>query len=418
MASVSGKKPVLRLEELEAVYAISRAVAIAKTMDTALDEIIHLARPVFIFDNMVLYLQRGPDSLKPAYARAIGRGRFYEAELAWGEATALEVLQTGEVVKRLDEANQEVNDRTRYRYTLGLPLNLEIEPTGALVFIRFGGPQYEPDQIRLAEFISGHIAQLLGHDRLVQQIASLEAERRLDRLQEDFIATVSHELLTPLGFIKGYATTLLRDDTTWDDETRKEFLTIIDEEADRLHELIDNLMDSSRLQAGTLRMSYQPIRLDAFLKDVVMRSVSRHDNLKVGLEFNPPEVKIDADPTRLAQVFDNLLTNASKYASGSQVMICLKTEEDYVTVIIQDNGPGISPEHLDHLFKRFYRVPSKEANVRGTGLGLFICRQIIRAHGGQIWAESRLNEGTSFFIRLPLNQQQVEKEIFLRESSQ
>jgi signal transduction histidine kinase len=417
MEENNSNSPALRPEELEAVYAISRAVAWAKNMDSALDEIILLARPVFIFDNMVLYLQRGSATLEPAYARAIGRGRFYEAELAWGEATANEVLQTKRVVERLEEADHKVKDRTRRRYMLGLPLHLETEPTGALVFIRFGGPVYEQDQIRLAEFIAGHVAQLLGHDRLVQQISGLEADRKLDRLQEDFIAMVSHELLTPLGFIKGYATTLLREDTTWDDETRREFLTIIDEEADRLRDLIENLMDSSRLQAGTLRMSHQLLRLDAFLKDVVLRSTSRHDTLKVKLELETPEVKISVDPTRLAQVFDNLLTNASKYAPGSEVVIRLVQDAECALITVRDNGPGIAPEHLELLFKRFYRVPTKEANVRGTGLGLFICRQIIRAHGGQIWAESTLGEGTSFFIKLPLKQLLAEKEILLRESN-
>lgn len=417
MKENTAKRSVLRPEELEAVYAISRAVAVAENMDLALDEIIELARPVFIFDNMVLYIQRLPDAVEPAYARAIGRGRFHEAELAWGEATACEVLKTNHVVTRLEEAADAVTDRTRYRHLLGLPLHLETEPTGALVFIRFGGPVFEADQIRLAEFIAGHVTQLLGHDRLVQQIASLEAERRLDRLQEDFIATVSHELLTPLGFIKGYATTLLREDTHWDDNTRREFLTIIDEESDRLRELIDNLMDSSRLQAGTLRMSHQPVRLDAFLRDVVLRSTSRHDNIRVALQHTIPEVKISADPARLAQVFDNLLTNASKYAPGSRVLIRLELENDVAYLRLQDNGPGIAPEHLDHLFKRFYRVPTKDANVRGTGLGLFICRQIVRAHGGKIWADSKLGEGTTFHIELPINQTQEGKDISLRESS-
>jgi signal transduction histidine kinase len=407
----------LRPEELEAVYAISRAVTIAENMDSALDQIIHLARPVFIFDNMVLYLQRAPGVVEPAYARAIGRGRFYEAELAWGEATAWEVLKTNNVVKRLEEANENVTDRTRYRYLLGLPLQMGSEPTGALVFIRFGGPVFEIDQIRLAEFITRHVAQLLGHDNLVQQIASLEAERKLDRLQEDFIATVSHELLTPLGFIKGYATTLLREDTNWDDGTRKEFLTIIDEEADRLRELIDSLMDSSRLQAGTLRMNRQLVRLDAFLKDIVMRSNSIHENIQVVLQDNIPQVKIVADPARLAQVFDNLLTNASKYAPGSRVFIYLGIDSASAHIRLEDDGPGIAPEHLDHLFKRFYRVPSKDANVRGTGLGLFICRQIIRAHDGEIWAESQVGKGTTFYLKLPINQTQEVKDISLRESS-
>lgn len=416
MFKESTQTVALRPQELEAVYAISRAVARAVDIDSALDKIIRLARPVFIFDNMVLYLQPDTESLEPAYARAIGRGRSQEAELVWGEATASEVIRDGTLVIRKDEV-ENVRDRTRLRYSLGLPLQSGNEIVGALVFIRFGGPTYEPDQIRLAEFIAGHVAQLMEHDKLVERIASLEAERRLDRLQEDFIATVSHELLTPLGFIKGYATTLLRDDTSWDNKTREEFLTIIDEEADRLHELIDNLMDSSRLQAGTLRMSFQPVRLDTFLRDISLRAQTRDGSKIIKLDIQSPNLKIPVDPTRLAQVFDNLLTNATKYAPDALITISLYKNESMAIIDVSDEGPGIAEEHLDQIFKRFYRVPSNNTTVRGTGLGLFICRQIVRAHGGDIDVESQLGKGTTFHIYLPLERVQVEEQNSLQEKN-
>jgi signal transduction histidine kinase len=288
---------------------------------------------------------------------------------------------------------------------------------GALVFIRFGGPSFQPDQIRLSEFIAVHVSQLLGRKHLVQRVSSLEAERRLDRLQEDFIATVSHELLTPLGFIKGYATTLLRDDTIWDDDTRREFLTIIDEEADRLRELIENLMDSSRLQAGTLRMSFQPLRLDTFLKDMMQRAKSLDEDVHVELEIEAPGLQIPADPTRLAQVVDNLLSNAMKYAPGSPVYVILGKEDQVAHITVKDNGPGIPPEHIKHLFERFYRVPSSNITIRGTGLGLFIVRRIVEAHGGEIKVESVVGRGTAFHIYLPLERNTVEDTISLREST-
>jgi len=410
---------VLRPEELEAVYAISRAVAQAVNLDSALDEIIHLARPVFIFDNMVLYLKKGEEALEPAYARAIGRGRSQEADLAWGEATAHQALQTNQVAILIEKMENYETDRTRLRYSLGLPLSWGSENAlGALVFIRFGGPSFKPDQIRLSEFIAVHVAQLMGHTYLVQRVASLEAERRLNRLQEDFIATVSHELLTPLGFIKGYATTLLRDDIDWDSNTRQEFLSIIDDEADRLRELIENLMDSSRLQAGTLRMSFQPLRLDTFLKDMVLRAGSRNEEIQIYLDLKINGLQIQADPTRLAQVFDNLLSNAIKYAPGAQVKITLEKESKQAQMTVSDNGPGIASENLKNLFNRFYRVPSNNVTVRGTGLGLYICRRIIQAHGGEITVESVLGEGTTFHIYLPLEMKEVtETSISLRESN-
>ena len=136
---------------------------------------------------------------------------------------------------------------------LGLPLQRGERCRGHWYLVVLADPSYEPEQIRLAEFIAVQISQLLEHHRLLQKVASLEAERQLQRLQDDFIAMVSHEFFTPLGFIKGYATTLLREDAQWNDETRREFLTIIDEEADHLRALIDDLMDSYRLQSGTLR---------------------------------------------------------------------------------------------------------------------------------------------------------------------
>jgi signal transduction histidine kinase len=406
----------LRPQELEAVYAISRAVASAVDIDAALDEIILLARPVFIFDNMVLYLRRDGDAVEPAYARAIGRGRSQEAELVWGEATAIEAIRLGKVTMRAEGA-EDREDRTSLRFSLGLPLRVGSNIKGGVVFIRFGGPTYKPDQIRLAEFIAMHVSQLFEHDQLVHKVVSLEAERRLDRLQDDFIATVSHELLTPLGFIKGYATTLLRDDAVWDDTIRREFLTIIDEEADRLRELIDNLMDSSRLQAGTLRMSFQPVRMDTFLKDLTSRARSRDENKNIFLVLNIPELVLPVDPARLAQVFDNLLSNAAKYAPGATITISLDKVEDMAHICIQDNGPGIAPEHLPNLFKRFYRVPTNNTTVRGTGLGLFICRQIVRAHGGQITVVSEPGKGTTFNISLPFGRENAEEHISLRESN-
>lgn len=409
----------LRPQELEAVYAISRAVARAVDTEPILDEIIRLVRSVFIFDNMVVYVARPDKTLEPTYARAIGRGRFREAELAWGESIANEAFQTRQTIIRQEIMTRPLgieDDRTSLRFFLGLPLNLGEEVVGALVFIRFGGPIYSPDHIHLAEFIATHVAQLLGRRQLVERVANLEAQRKLDNLQDGFIAMITHELLTPLGFIKGYATTLLRDDTRWDDATRKEFLTIIDEESDRLRELIDNLMDSSRLQAGTLRMTFQPVRLDTFLRDIALRAKTRSEPINVKLELLKTGLQIQADPTRLAQIFDNLMGNAAKYAPGSLIELILDTKAQMARIRVRDHGPGIEQEHLEHLFKRFYRVPGKSTSLRGTGLGLFICRQITQAHQGEISVDSKVGEGTTFTILLPLNEHHGEEVSFAREA--
>ena len=168
-----------------------------------------------------------------------------------------------------------------------------------------------------------------------------------------------------------------------------------------MRKLIDNLLDSSRLQTGTLLMQFQLVRFDSLLKEIVQRATSRHESLCINLDLNGPIV-LQADPTRITQVFDNLINNSVKYAPGSVVDIRLFVEQGECHVILEDHGPGIAQEHLEHLFERFYRVPSSGAAVHGTGLGLFICKEIIHAHSGRIHVESVVGKGTSFHIYLPV----------------
>lgn len=402
MIQESSHQVTLRPQELEAVYAISRAVVGTLDTDAAMNKIIRLVRPVFIFDSIVIYKIRQQGNLEPSYAKAIGRGRFREADLAWGEIVAQEAYQSGRIIDRVEKIGKATDDRTNIRHFLCIPLKLGEVISGALVFIRFGGPVFTHDQIHLAEFISILIAQLLEHRRLVEQVAELEAQRRLDSLQDDFIAMISHELLTPLGFIKGYATTLLRQDTSWDDQTRSEFLTIIDEEADRLRELIDTMMDSARLKADSLKITFQPISLDTFLKDLILRAQSMYENVQIELDIKAPAIKTQADPTRLAQVVNNIINNAIKYAPQSPIWVSLDNHsEQQALITIRDQGPGIAAQYLPKLFQRFYRIPGSASTTRGTGLGLYICKKIIQAHNGTIEVESIQGEGTSFHITLP-----------------
>ena len=391
---------LLRPNELRAVYEINLAIIQSADIDAALDQIVRLTRGVFIFDHMVLYLFAEGKELEPAYARLIGRGKAAEADLAWGGEAALEACRTLKTVNQTEKLAGWEQERLFWRNILGLPLQRGEQMAGSLVFGRFGGPPYEPEQIRLAEFIAVQISQLLEHHRLLQKVTALEAERQLQRLQDDFIAMVSHELYTPLGFIKGYATTLLRQDAKWNEETRREFLTIIDDEADRLRALIDDLIDSYRLQSGTLHFQFQPVNLEVLLRNIIMRAVSHYEMLEIKLS-TPPDVLVRGDPVRLAQVFDNLISNAVKYAPGSPIFINITDTADNYQISFQDHGQGIAEQYLSHLFNRFFRVPDENTQVHGTGLGLFICKQIIHAHGGDIWATSGQASGTTIWITLP-----------------
>ncbi|MBN1265081.1 MAG: GAF domain-containing protein [Anaerolineales bacterium] len=389
--------------ELNAVYAIARIVAESPDTESGMDAIFRLARTIFIFDVVSLYLYNEETSeLEPSYARALGRGRSHEAELDWGEPAALEAFRTGQTVLRQEDAGAEIKGRERRRDYLGLPVHVVGKWLGGLVFGRFGGPSFPPEHIRLAEFVSWHVGQLLESQRMALRIASLEAQRELARMQDEFISTVSHELRSPLGFIKGYVTTLLRDDVEWEEETRHEFLQIMDEEADRLRELIDDLLDSSRLSSGLIRMTYENCVVSTIIRDAINRSEAAYHEMPLKADIEPDLPEVYADSTRIAQVLDNLLSNAAKYAPGSTVTLRAVRQNNFIRIEVIDKGIGISNDHISHLFERFYRVPQTERAIRGTGLGLHICRKIVEQHQGTIDVISKVDEGSNFFFTLPI----------------
>jgi signal transduction histidine kinase len=398
-------------EDAPDYLAIAEAITQKSDWKEALDSVIAVVRSVFLFDNLALYLAEDDSTnlTRIVYARAVGRGQSAGAEASWGVEVANLVMARNDIV--MHEPSTIPNDkykpdRLAFPCLLGLPLQIPERVIGALVFVRFGGPIYTTEQTQRAQYIATQFSSLLERKILREQISALQEARIVIALQEDFIATISHELRTPLGFIKGYSSTLLREDTEWDEATRHEFLTIIDEEADHLSTLIENVLESARLQSNTMPMNFQAVRLDAIIRDITYRSQTRYKDMQIRLNFEVTPT-IEADTVRLAQVFTNLFNNAAKHAPGSSILISLTREEDKCRMRFSDTGPGISPEHLPHLFQRFYRVPGQTST--GSGLGLFICKKIIEAHGGTISVESQPGNGTSFIIDFPTELQKTSK---------
>ena len=370
-----------------------------------IENFLAVLRREFVFDNVAAYLQDDETgTLEIVYARAVGRAKNAEADADWGEEVASKVLAKKQLLIQEPETISDSDDRLRQAYLLGLPLHAGGALNGALVFVRFGGPAYTDEHIPVATLAAELFSILFERRAWRMMNEELGELKQQIQLQDDFVSTISHELRTPLGFIKGYSTSLLREDTSWDVETQKEFLTIIDEEADRLSLLIENVLESARLQSKTLPLRFQPLRLDAVLRDVSARIRSRYKELDVSLDLKA-SATIQADGVRIAQVFENLFTNAIKYAPGSSIIVGLKQVGVTMIATFTDNGPGIPAESLPLIFERFYRVRSEKAT--GTGLGLYICKQIIEAHRGKIWAESNPDQGTTFFIELPINQNAI-----------
>ena len=387
-------------ETLSELHRIFQDVQSQVDWRSALDTLVLSMRGSFVFDNVAIYLSdRKSAGLDVVYARAMGRGKTSEADAAWGEMAANDVISNEHMIIHGPGKNSNREDRMSQTFLLGIPLYIGSKLRGALLFVRFGGPEYSDIHIHVASLQAVWAAALLERKELQEARAELDSVQRQMRLQDDFVSTISHELRTPLGFIKGYSTSLLRQDTVWDEETQREFLIIIDEEADRLTRLIEDMLESARLQSNTIQFKFSPVRLDALVRDVTSRIRTHHPNLQI-------EMKVDSltpvlgDGVRLSQVIENLLGNAIKYAPGSKIIIAGSGTDKKVRLSITDEGEGIPEEYLPFLFERFYRVPG-ERTVTGTGLGLYICKQIVMAHHGNIWVESVLDRGTTFIIELP-----------------
>ncbi len=389
-------------QTLTYLQELMQVTAYAGNSRDAIEKFLLKVREQFLFDNVAVYVQDSvTQSLEVVYARAVGRAKSAEADANWGESFAGQVIAKGRLLLQDPNPNTPPNDRLHQAYLLGLPLQVEGSIKGALIFVRFGGPVYEENHIKMASVVVDLLSMVFERVTWRDMHEELHDLRRQMQLQEDFVSTISHELRTPLGFIKGYSTSLLRQDTSWDEETQREFLTIIDEEADRLALLIENVLESARLQSKTLPLRFQPLRLDAVIRDVAQRIRSRYKELNVNMDIQSTQ-SIHGDGVRLAQVFENLFTNAIKYAPGAPISILLEQVGKNLLVSFTDRGAGIPKESLPLIFERFYRVRSNEKTVTGTGLGLYICKQIIEAHRGKIWAESNPGQGTTFFIELPV----------------
>lgn len=238
-------------------------------------------------------------------------------------------------------------------------------------------------------------------------IHDMTNQRKLERMRRDFVANASHELRTPLSIIKGYIETLVDGHQTMELADRDKFLKTIQRHSDRLKSIIDDLLALSRLESATPGLKFASLDLEAYLVDVTedYRRRPQTGEHSITASITAALGTIEADEERLNQVFGNLIENALKYTpKDSHIEVgAVAIGDDEVECFVRDNGPGIPPADLPHIFERFYRVEKgRSRETGGTGLGLSIVKHIVQLHHGRVWAENR--EGTTgliIFVRLP-----------------
>lgn len=243
-----------------------------------------------------------------------------------------------------------------------------------------------------------------GRSGIVVIIRDMTNEHNLDQIKKDFIANVSHELRTPISLLQGYTESIVDGIVTEPEEIR-DSLSIVLDETKRLNRLVNELLNVARMDAEGLTVNKEKQPIKPLLSKMQMKYRQQAEDLELNMSLEPNigDELWEYDADRIDQVLTNLIDNATRYTQpGDSISITTTTDDSYQTLYIKDTGSGISPEHLELVFDRFYKVEaSRTRGKQGTGLGLFICKMIIEEHGGTIKVESEVNKGTTFIIKLP-----------------
>jgi signal transduction histidine kinase len=397
-----------RADALEAANRCARALSSSLEFDEAFDAFIREVRGLLPFDRIAIVLSEEGSARVMAVA-----GAGAEDVLPPGSARPVhgslleEVLRTGQTTYRRDMSWAEYPEEEEFialglRCRLATPLLLGARSIGMLSLVR-----REPDSFRGEEMeLAGLLGRLVAS--AVQNIRAYEAERktvdelrRLSALRADFVSLVSHELRTPMAAVIGSARTLQQRWRELSPDQRESFLELIAGETNRLATLISDVLDTSRIDAGTFSFRFGDVDLGELVRDSVATAELGSDEVGVSASVQDALPSVRGDAERLRQVLMNLLDNAIKYSpAGDEVEVRAYSEDGRIRIDVRDHGPGIAREDQRLIFEKFGRVTSGHTPP-GTGLGLFIARSIAEAHGGTLEVTSAPERGATFTLDLP-----------------
>jgi signal transduction histidine kinase len=340
---------------------------------------------------------RGTDTVFPPGSARPVRGSVLE-EVLEGELVYRPVMEPDRYPEEEDLLALGLQSR------LLAPLQVGPRTIGMLGLVRTEQDAFSPEEIELVALLGRFVATA------VQNIRAYEAERttadelrRLSALRADFVSLVSHELRSPMAAVIGAARTLQERWRELSAEQRQSFLELIGDETSRLAELIGDVLDTSRIEAGTFSFTFSDVDLAELLRDVVAAADLAQDEVRVTAKVNGTLPRVRGDHVRLRQVVQNLVDNAVKYSpAGAEVRVTAGTDDGHLRVAVEDDGPGIPFADQKLIFDKFGRAAVEGGAKPGTGLGLFIARSIAEAHGGSLEVESAPAEGAVFTLELPL----------------
>jgi two-component system sensor histidine kinase KdpD len=397
-----------RQREREAVvlYDVVRLLG-GNHVDQALDAVAEHVRSELQIPGLVIELWQ-PES----GARRFKAGSVPPGVSAYGNSSAaVRILQSGPPTGTRDHAHTGRWVRI-VRPTRGVadlehvhlaPIRVDDRRLGALLLID-PDSHFDLSEDRLVSLAAAQIGIAVDRARLRQDATEAEILRRTDELRRALLNAVSHDLRTPLATIMASASSLRQNDVAWTADERQGFAQAIEQEAERLNRLVGNLLDLSRIEAGSLRPQKSWQDVEALVDDTVdrLRSVTARHRFQLDLQKDLPPAWLD--PVEVGQVIYNLVENATKYAPPeTDIALEVRRQASALVVTVSDRGPGVPPQSIPYLFDPFYRVMDGRPRPRGLGLGLAIVKGLVEAHGGRVWVENRPGGGARFAFTLPLS---------------
>jgi signal transduction histidine kinase len=399
-----------RVDLLEAANRCARALASSLETEQAFAAFIRELRGLVPFDRVTIVLVEGSRAEVMAVA---GRGTdavFPPGSTRPVRGSVLEDVLQGKLVYRSSMETPRYPEEEQL-LALGLksrvlaPLQVGPRAIGMLGLVRAETDAFSPEEVELVALLGRLVATA------VQNIRAYEAERstadelrKLSALRADFVSVVSHELRSPMAAVIGAARTLQGRWRELSAEQRQSFLALIGDETSRLANLITDVLDTSRIEAGTFSFSFSDVDIAELIRDVAATAELGQDEVRVRTEIPSALPSVRGDRERLRQVLQNLVDNAVKYSSaGAEVELSAVSMDGVIQMYVRDQGPGIPLEDQKLIFEKFGRSNAGGVAKPGSGLGLFIARSIVEAHGGTLDVESTPEEGAVFVLELPVN---------------
>jgi signal transduction histidine kinase len=399
-----------RVDVLDAANRCARALGSSLDLDQAFAAFIRELRGLLGFDRTAIVLAdegtarvmaaagAGADTVFPIGTRRDVAGSVLEDVLKGALPVYRRDMQ--EAAYPEEQAFRELGLRCR----LAAPLLVGARAIGMISIVRVEPDSFNEEEIELVSLLGRFVGATVQNIRAYEaEKTTVEELRRLSALRADFVSLVSHELRSPMASVIGSAKTLRQRWRDLTPEQRDSFLALIDHEANRLAELVADVLDTSRIESGTFNYTFSDVDVGEIVRESATAAQSGQDEVQVRTDVTTPLPTLRGDRQRLRQVVTNLIDNAVKYSpAGAEVDVEAFANNGLITIAVHDRGPGIASEHRALIFEKFGRVTGEHAKP-GTGLGLFIARSIAEAHGGTIEVVSGEGKGSTFTFALPMD---------------